>query len=117
MPFNAQHRRLTDELQRVFRDTTFWGTNSAEPVRQAALKLAGELKLASRPEFNGALVEPKTDDGQDTIVMSVPGLHGGPLEQIDPPLSYPVLPILIHGDAAFAGRGRWACLYLRHLQV
>jgi 2-oxoglutarate dehydrogenase E1 component len=26
-------------------------------------------------------------------------------DQIDPPLSFPVLPILIHGDAAFAGQG------------
>ena len=26
-------------------------------------------------------------------------------DQIDPPGSYPVLPILIHGDAAFAGQG------------
>ncbi|MDP3544073.1 MAG: hypothetical protein Q8T11_16525, partial [Elusimicrobiota bacterium] len=40
----AMMKRLgrTDELQKIFRDTTFWGTNSAEPVRQAALKLAGE---------------------------------------------------------------------------
>ncbi len=32
----------TAELQRMFRDTTFWATNSAEPVRQAALMYAGE---------------------------------------------------------------------------
>ncbi len=40
----AMMKRLgrAEELQRIFRDTTFWGTNSAEPVRQAALKLAGE---------------------------------------------------------------------------
>ena len=29
----------------------------------------------------------------------------GAQDQIDPPGSYPVLPILIHGDAAFAGQG------------
>jgi ATP-dependent Clp protease ATP-binding subunit ClpC len=34
----------TAELHRIFRDTTFWGTNSAEPVRQAALMLAGETE-------------------------------------------------------------------------
>ncbi|MBI2787463.1 MAG: AAA family ATPase [Elusimicrobia bacterium] len=36
----------TEELQRIFRDTTFRGTNSAEPVRQAALKLAGETETS-----------------------------------------------------------------------
>jgi len=42
----AMMKRLgrQDELLRIFRDTTFWGTNSAEPVRQAALKLAGETE-------------------------------------------------------------------------
>ncbi|UPT76073.1 MAG: AAA family ATPase [Elusimicrobiota bacterium] len=40
----AMVKRLgkTDELLRVFRDTTFWGTNSDASVREAALKLAGE---------------------------------------------------------------------------
>ena len=42
----AMMKRLgrTDELQRIFRDNTFWGTNSADSVRQAALKLAGETE-------------------------------------------------------------------------
>ena len=26
-------------------------------------------------------------------------------DRIDPPLSYSVLPVLLHGDAAFAGQG------------
>ncbi len=45
----AMMKRLgrTDELQRIFRDTTFWGTNSAEPVRQAALMLAGETETSA----------------------------------------------------------------------
>ena len=45
----AMMKRLgrTDELQRVFRDTTFWGTNSAESVRQAALKYAGETESSA----------------------------------------------------------------------
>jgi len=34
----------TAELRQIFRDTTFWGTNSSESVRQAALKLAGETE-------------------------------------------------------------------------
>jgi len=34
----------TAELQRIFRDTTFWGTNTNDSVRQAALKLAGETE-------------------------------------------------------------------------
>ena len=38
----------------------------------------------------------------DPIVM---GMARARQDQIDPPLSYPVLPILLHGDAAFAGQG------------
>ncbi len=42
----AMMRRLgrEEELSRIFRDTALWGENSAEPVRQAALKLAGETE-------------------------------------------------------------------------
>jgi multifunctional 2-oxoglutarate metabolism enzyme len=38
----------------------------------------------------------------DPIVM---GMARAAQDQIEPPGSYPVLPILIHGDAAFAGQG------------
>ena len=38
----------------------------------------------------------------DPIVM---GMVRAKQDQIDPPGSFPVLPILIHGDAAFAGQG------------
>jgi len=38
----------------------------------------------------------------DPIVM---GMVRAKQDQIDPPGSYPVLPLLIHGDAAFAGQG------------
>ncbi|MEX0847355.1 MAG: multifunctional oxoglutarate decarboxylase/oxoglutarate dehydrogenase thiamine pyrophosphate-binding subunit/dihydrolipoyllysine-residue succinyltransferase subunit [Ilumatobacteraceae bacterium] len=38
----------------------------------------------------------------DPIVM---GMVRARQDQIDPPGSYPVLPLLIHGDAAFAGQG------------
>jgi multifunctional 2-oxoglutarate metabolism enzyme len=38
----------------------------------------------------------------DPIVM---GIVRAKQDQIDPPGSFPVLPILIHGDAAFAGQG------------
>jgi 2-oxoglutarate decarboxylase len=38
----------------------------------------------------------------DAIVM---GMVRAKQDQIDPPGSFPVLPILIHGDAAFAGQG------------
>jgi 2-oxoglutarate dehydrogenase E1 component len=38
----------------------------------------------------------------DPIVM---GIARSYQDQIDPPGSYPVLPLLIHGDAAFAGQG------------
>ena len=38
----------------------------------------------------------------DPIVM---GMARAKQDQIDPPGSYPVLPLLIHGDAAFAGQG------------
>nr|MCU0262001.1 thiamine pyrophosphate-dependent enzyme [Ilumatobacteraceae bacterium] len=38
----------------------------------------------------------------DPIVMGIVRAYQ---DQIDPPLSYPVLPVLIHGDAAFAGQG------------
>ena len=35
----------------------------------------------------------------------VEGMARARMDQIDPPGHYPVLPILIHGDAAFAGQG------------
>jgi 2-oxoglutarate dehydrogenase E1 component len=38
----------------------------------------------------------------DPIVMGIARAYQ---DQIDPPLSFPVLPVLIHGDAAFAGQG------------
>ena len=38
----------------------------------------------------------------DPIVM---GIARAQQDQIDPPLAYSVLPILVHGDAAFAGQG------------
>ena len=42
----AMMRRIgrEDELRQIFRDTTLWGKNSDEFVRQAALKLAGETE-------------------------------------------------------------------------
>ncbi len=41
----------------------------------------------------------------ETVNPIVMGIVRARQDQIDPPLSYPVLPILIHGDAAFAGQG------------
>ena len=41
----------------------------------------------------------------ETVDPIVEGMVRARQDQIDPPGSYPVLPILIHGDAAFAGQG------------
>jgi multifunctional 2-oxoglutarate metabolism enzyme len=41
----------------------------------------------------------------ETVDPVVLGMVRARQDQIDPPGSYPVLPILIHGDAAFAGQG------------
>ena len=41
----------------------------------------------------------------ETVDPVVMGLARAKQDQIEPPGSYPVLPILIHGDAAFAGQG------------
>jgi 2-oxoglutarate dehydrogenase E1 component len=41
----------------------------------------------------------------ETVDPIVVGMARAAQDQIDPPGSYPVLPILLHGDAAFAGQG------------
>ena len=41
----------------------------------------------------------------ETVNPIVMGIVRATQDQIDPPGSYPVLPLLIHGDAAFAGQG------------
>ena len=41
----------------------------------------------------------------ETVDPIVLGMARARQDQIDPPGSYPVLPVLIHGDAAFAGQG------------
>ena len=41
----------------------------------------------------------------ETVDPVVLGMVRAAQDQIDPPLSYSVLPLLIHGDAAFAGQG------------
>jgi 2-oxoglutarate decarboxylase len=41
----------------------------------------------------------------ETVDPVVLGMVRARQDQIDPPGSYPVLPLLIHGDAAFAGQG------------
>jgi 2-oxoglutarate dehydrogenase E1 component len=41
----------------------------------------------------------------ETVDPIVVGMVRAQQDQIEPPGSYPVLPILIHGDAAFAGQG------------
>ena len=41
----------------------------------------------------------------ETVDPIVLGMVRATQDQIDPPGSYPVLPILLHGDAAFAGQG------------
>ncbi len=41
----------------------------------------------------------------ETVNPVVMGMVRAGQDQIDPPGSYPVLPLLIHGDAAFAGQG------------
>ncbi|MGA0358121.1 MAG: multifunctional oxoglutarate decarboxylase/oxoglutarate dehydrogenase thiamine pyrophosphate-binding subunit/dihydrolipoyllysine-residue succinyltransferase subunit, partial [Ilumatobacteraceae bacterium] len=41
----------------------------------------------------------------ETVNPIVMGMARARQDQIDPPLSYSVLPLLIHGDAAFAGQG------------
>ena len=51
------------------------------------------LELAANPSHLEAV---------DPVVV---GMTRAAQDQIDPPGSYPVLPLLIHGDAAFAGQG------------
>jgi 2-oxoglutarate decarboxylase len=51
------------------------------------------LELAANPSHLEAV---------DPVVV---GMARAAQDQIDPPGSYPVLPILLHGDAAFAGQG------------
>lgn len=46
-----------------------------------------KYRVVGRTFVNGALAGPR--DGEDIFVMGVPGLHGGPLEQVDPPLNPP----------------------------
>jgi len=41
----------------------------------------------------------------ETVDPIVEGMVRAAQDQIDPPGSYPVLPVLLHGDAAFAGQG------------
>ncbi len=41
----------------------------------------------------------------ETVDPIVVGMVRAAQDQIDPPGSYPVLPLLLHGDAAFAGQG------------
>jgi multifunctional 2-oxoglutarate metabolism enzyme len=41
----------------------------------------------------------------ETVNPIVLGMVRAAQDQIDPPGSYPILPLLIHGDAAFAGQG------------
>ena len=41
----------------------------------------------------------------ETVDPIVVGMARAAQDQIDPPGSYPVLPLLLHGDAAFAGQG------------
>ena len=41
----------------------------------------------------------------ETVDPIVEGMVRARQDQVDPPGSYPVLPILMHGDAAFAGQG------------
>ncbi len=47
----------------------------------------------------------------ETVDPIVLGMTRAAQDRIEPPGSYPMLPILIHGDAAFAGQGivaeRW----------
>lgn len=48
-----------------------------------------KYRVLDRTFVNGALVEPETFDGQPNYVMAQAGLHGGALEQVDPPLVAP----------------------------
>ena len=41
----------------------------------------------------------------ETVSPVVVGMARARMDQIDPPGRYPVLPIILHGDAAFAGQG------------
>ncbi|MBA3606850.1 MAG: multifunctional oxoglutarate decarboxylase/oxoglutarate dehydrogenase thiamine pyrophosphate-binding subunit/dihydrolipoyllysine-residue succinyltransferase subunit, partial [Acidimicrobiia bacterium] len=41
----------------------------------------------------------------ETVGPLIVGMARAAQDQIDPPGSYPVLPLMIHGDAAFAGQG------------
>ncbi|MCC5952442.1 MAG: multifunctional oxoglutarate decarboxylase/oxoglutarate dehydrogenase thiamine pyrophosphate-binding subunit/dihydrolipoyllysine-residue succinyltransferase subunit [Acidimicrobiia bacterium] len=52
-----------------------------------------EVELAANPSHLEAV---------DPVVV---GMTRARMDQIEPPGQYPVLPILIHGDAAFAGQG------------
>ncbi len=51
------------------------------------------IELAANPSHLEAV---------DPVVL---GMARAKMDQIDPPGDYPVLPVLIHGDAAFAGQG------------
>ncbi|MEX1217927.1 MAG: multifunctional oxoglutarate decarboxylase/oxoglutarate dehydrogenase thiamine pyrophosphate-binding subunit/dihydrolipoyllysine-residue succinyltransferase subunit [Acidimicrobiales bacterium] len=52
-----------------------------------------EVELAANPSHLEAV---------DPVVL---GMARAKMDQIEPPGDYPVLPILVHGDAAFAGQG------------
>lgn len=45
-----------------------------------------KYRVRERTFVNGALLEPQTPEGEAVFVMAAPGLDGGPLEQVDPPL-------------------------------
>ena len=46
-----------------------------------------KYRVLARTFINGALVDPQTPEGADNFVMATAGLHGGALEQVDPPLT------------------------------
>jgi 2-oxoglutarate dehydrogenase E1 component len=67
------------------------------------LGASGKYESPSGPDIRVELAaNPSHLETVDPIVL---GMVRAQQDQIDPPGSYPSLPILIHGDAAFAGQG------------
>ncbi len=62
-------------------------------------------KYVSRSGADIALELAANPSHLETVDPIVMGIARAKQDQIDPPGSYPVLPLLIHGDAAFAGQG------------
>lgn len=48
-----------------------------------------KYRVLERTFHLGAIADPFDSDGKPNFVMGPPGLHGGPLEQVEPPYVEP----------------------------